>query len=117
MRDILVVEDDVNSQEVVTDILSFNGLTVHIANSGEEALQNLEMHHYDAVLIDLQLPGMDGWELLRSIQTISSAPCIAITAYDNEKVEQAAYQAGFIGYFGKPFDILTFGRRVLEFIA
>lgn len=69
------------------------------------------------MLIDLELPGMNGWELLDNLRKISSTPCIAITAYDSEKVEQEAYRAGFVGYFGKPLDILTFGRKILEFMA
>lgn len=117
MFKILVVEDDKNNQEVLFDILSYHGLQMATTESGEEALSYIQNEAFDAIIIDLQLPGMDGWQLFDEIHAMTSLPCIAMTVYDNKEVEDTAYRVGFVGYFPKPVDPLTFGEQLIDLLS
>ena len=102
---VLVVEDDRYSGEVVAIMLKHNKLNVEIATSGEKALNLLRLKSYELVLIDLALPGMDGWQLLQAIKEdprLTNIPCAAMTAYHDSKVAHEAAEAGFALYFAKP---------------
>lgn len=105
---ILVVEDDVHSREVVRELLDHHQVEVDVAENATRALELLQEHHYTAVVIDLSLPGMSGWELLNTIRETEAIPCIAITAYHSANVAQEAIKAGFTAYFPKPIDVTSF---------
>jgi CheY-like chemotaxis protein len=101
----LVVEDDRYGSELVASMLRFHHIGADFAQTAEEALAFLEGNQYSMVIIDLNLPGTDGWSLLQAIQDNSgtaSLPCVAITAYHDAKVAREALHAGFAGYFPKP---------------
>src|SRR5688572_28417401 len=117
MVHILLVDDDPNSQEVISDILHYHGMQVDAVESGEMALEYLEQQPYDTVIIDLRLPGMNGWELLRSVHNKSDARCVAITVYDNPTVEAETQKAGFDAYFAKPLDEMSFGNAIRELLG
>lgn len=116
MTKILVVDDDPNSQEVLSDILGYHGMEVHAVSSGEDALDMLAAQPYDLAIIDLRLPGMDGWELFHTLRAEINMPCIAITVYDNDEVKKQTLKAGFAGYFIKPVNELTFGEDVVAIL-
>ena len=116
MTRVLVVDDDPNSQEVLTDILHFHNMEVQAVGSGEEALGCIESQTFHAIIIDLRLPGMDGWELQSRLQAKTDSPCVAITVYDSADVKNHAYEVGFAGYFVKPVNELTFGQDILKLI-
>jgi CheY-like chemotaxis protein len=102
---LLVVEDDRYGSELVASMLRFHQIGADFAQTAEEALDLLDGNRYSMVIIDLNLPGKDGWSLLQAIQEntgTASLPCVAITAYHDAKVAQAALHAGFAGYFPKP---------------
>lgn len=112
---ILVVEDEPDGQEVVSGILGLLSISTDVVASAEEALQLLEENRYNAVIIDIALPGMNGMDLIEKIRandTLSSLPCIAITAYHSSVVKQQALAAGFNSYFSKPIDDTSFMREV-----
>jgi CheY-like chemotaxis protein len=112
---ILVVEDDPDGQDVVVRILRHYGMTADIVFSGEEALALLAEKSYTAAVVDLALPGMDGWTLLNSIHHLektASLPCFAITAYHSAEVALHAIDHGFIAYFPKPLDLNTFAQEI-----
>ncbi len=101
----LVVEDDRYGSEVVASMLRFHQIGADFAQTAEEALEFLHRNQYTMAIIDLNLPGKDGWSLLQAIQAsaeTASLPCVAITAYHDAKVAQEALHAGFAGYFPKP---------------
>lgn len=114
-RLILIVDDNGDSREVVADILAYNGFSVDAAPSAEAALDKLRQQQYAGIVIDLRLPGMSGWDLIETIR--EQIPCVAITAYHNAQVAQEVYEAGFIGYFPKPLDELTFAQELDRLIA
>src|SRR5688572_20206510 len=104
---ILVVEDDPDGQAVVSHILEYMNIAIDVANDAEEALKCLDKTTYRAVIIDLALPGKNGWELLQHIQEqpeTEDLPCIAVTAYHTSKLREEAITAGFTAYFAKPID-------------
>jgi CheY-like chemotaxis protein len=114
----LVVEDDRYGSEVVASMLRFHQISADFARSAEEALEFLDGNQYTMAIIDLNLPGKDGWSLLQAIQSnmpTASLPCIAITAYHDAKVAQEALHAGFAGYFPKPLHT-DFVRELEQFL-
>lgn len=114
---ILVVEDDPDGQEMVTTILQHMNFAVDTADDGEEASALLfdSGNAYNAIIIDLALPGKNGWELLEDILSnpeTENLPCIAVTAFHNSKLREQALSAGFTAYFPKPIDGTNFGREL-----
>ena len=112
---VLIVEDEPDGQDVVAQILDFYNIATDIAGTAEEALEHLEHADYTAVIIDLNLPGMDGIELIREIRAhseLNALPCIAITAYHTSAVKQQALASGFDAYFAKPLDDTAFVRQL-----
>ncbi|MBC7813148.1 MAG: response regulator [Burkholderiales bacterium] len=116
---VLVVEDDHYGWEVVSRMLEFRHIGADIATTAEDALEALATQPYTAVIIDLALPGMDGWSLLQQIKDNADTahlPCIAMTAYHDSRVAQEARRAGFVGYFPKPLNT-SFAEEVEKTLA
>lgn len=110
----LLVEDNEVAREVVADIMGHYGHAIEAAHSAEEALDRLSGEQFDVVIVDLKLPGTNGWDLARTIQDWYQVPCVAITAYHSGEVESAvkAQDSGFLAYFPKPLDELTFAQEL-----
>jgi signal transduction histidine kinase len=107
---ILLAEDNVNNQQVATELLSDEGATVTVANNGKEAVELLQAspHGFDIVLMDLQMPVMDGFTATHTIRkTLGQAflPIVAMTANAMSSDRDACLQAGMNDHVGKPFDI------------
>lgn len=107
----LVVEDNMVNQLVIKSILrKWKGITFDIANHGLEALQAMEVKNYDLILMDLQMPEMDGYEaaqLIRSGKSGINNPCIpilAVTADTTEKTKAKVFEIGMDEYITKPID-------------
>lgn len=118
-KHILIVEDDPHNVRVFELVLKYSQAKTSVAMSAEDALTMLERHNFDAVLIDLALPKMDGWGLLEAIRKYppaASIPCVAVTAFGDSTVEREAIAAGFDGYFAKPIDHQNFAADFAEFI-
>ena len=105
----LLVEDNRVNQDVAREMLESLGLDVHIAEDGLEALEVLANGRYDAVLMDCQMPRMDGFEATRALrereasQGLLRTPVIALTANALAGDRQACLDAGMDDYLGKPF--------------
>ena len=89
-RSILVVEDNITSQYILKQLLAKFGYRAHIASSAEEALASASFTRYDAILLDIMLPGMDGFECakrLREIDRIKDiyTPIVALTAMTDQR--------------------------------
>lgn len=104
---ILVAEDNSLNQKIATYLLSKNGAQVVLVSDGEEAVKQLESNKFDLVLMDIQMPGMDGIQTTRHIRTElkSNIPIIALSAssYDDEYKE--CIEAGMNACIIKPIDI------------
>ncbi len=116
---VLVVEDEADSQEVVQSILQISGIRSTGVPTAENALEVLEDVQPTLIVIDLALPGLNGWQLIERVRadpSVQHLPCVAITAYHSAEVAQQAIAAGFNAYFSKPIDATSFVRE-LEIIV
>ncbi|HAS6417523.1 TPA: response regulator [Vibrio vulnificus] len=105
---VLLVEDVHINQLVATHFLSRLGITPDVANNGEEALNYLSKHRYDLVLMDIQMPVMDGLQAMKVIKTEQlghHTVFIAVTANVFEEDQQKYRQAGFDDLLAKPFNL------------
>jgi CheY-like chemotaxis protein len=112
---VLVVEDEADSMELVQGILGYYGVKSIPATTAEEALNILQDTIPSLIIIDLALPGMDGWGLLSEIrnnQGLNRVPCVAVTAYHTAEVANQAIEAGFNAYFSKPIETTSFVREL-----
>jgi two-component system phosphate regulon response regulator PhoB len=103
---VLVVEDDTDIQQLVSYNLIKAGFNVTCADSGEEALQRLSQESFDAMVLDLMLPGKDGNEICRIVRTqkvTQSLPIIMLTAKSEEDDIIAGLKCGADDYITKPF--------------
>jgi two-component system CheB/CheR fusion protein len=104
---ILLVEDDADIRGTMQQVLEFDGCEVREAGDGPQALQAVEGGAFDAALVDIGLPGMDGYELARRLRQRFDAarlPLVALTGYGRSSDRQAAREAGFDAHLTKPVD-------------
>ena len=103
---VMVVEDDCDMNELQCELLDVYGLDGVPAYTGVEALNVANKCNADAVLLDVMLPEMDGFETCKSLrqQRGTSLPIVMITALDNEDCRRRGFEAGADAYFAKPFD-------------
>lgn len=117
---ILIVDDNLANLKLVSFLLTAKGYEVSTALNAEEALATLDARRPRLILMDLQLPGMDGLELTRSLKsraTTRSIPVIAVTAFAMKGDEQKALDAGCDAYITKPIDTRQLPRVVASLLA
>jgi two-component system cell cycle response regulator DivK len=103
---ILVVEDQEDNRQIIRDLLTFTDYEIVEAESGEQALEAVAKQRPDLILMDIQLPGMDGYEVTRRIKAdpaLHSIPVFAVTSYALSGEEQKARTAGCDEYVPKPY--------------
>jgi DNA-binding response OmpR family regulator len=100
---ILVVDDDMNVRDVVRRYLEHAGYRVVVAGDGEQAVALAEQTDPDLVVLDLMLPGMDGYEVCRTLRQRSPVPVVMLTARGEEDDRIAGLQLGADDYIAKPF--------------
>lgn len=117
---ILVVEDDEKSRRLLTDVLGFHGFDVCAVPSGEDGLADARLCAPDAALLDIQLPGINGFDVLARLRAESRTarmPVIAVTASVMDHDRKKILAAGFDAYVSKPVNIkelLATLRHLLE---
>ncbi len=109
---ILVVEDDERIRTAVRLALEKEGWEVFEAASGEEALEIFQNQICDIVLIDIMLPGIDGFEVCRAVRRISDLPIVMVTARDDTHDVVAGLEAGADDYLTKPFAPKELSARI-----
>ena len=104
-KTILVADDDAINQFVVKHALAILGAKVEAANNGDEAVEKMKSNEYSLVLMDIQMPGMTGYEATKFIrqQLKNNTPIIAMTAFALNGEEEKCIQCGMNGYISKPF--------------
>ncbi|UFS71755.1 response regulator [Geomonas sp. RF6] len=115
--ELLIAEDDPTVRDALRKILTMSGYDVQVAEDGQEALEKWQEEHPDLILMDIQMPRMDGFEATRAIreeETVRGGhiPIIAVTAHALKEDERKCLAAGMDAYISKPVDV----RRVLALI-
>ena len=109
---VLVVDDDLNLSEQVSDYLAQQGLEPSRAFDGNEALAMLADHAFDLVLLDVIMPGMDGFAVCRKIREDSQIPIIMLSAIGDEAAKIQMLQTGADDYVVKPFSLPELHARI-----
>jgi CheY-like chemotaxis protein len=107
-KKILVVDDDETNRLVVRALMERRGYIVVEADSGQTALDTIKTDDFDFILMDLSMPGMDGFETTRRLRSVSddldNLPIFALTAHTSRKDVEKCLEAGLNGVLPKPFD-------------
>jgi DNA-binding response OmpR family regulator len=118
MLKILTIDDDSAMTELLTLLLKMHGHEVYIANTGEEGIRLIENVDPDVVILDLMMPGMDGWHVCTRVRSFSSVPILVLSALDSPGMVASALDAGADDYLVKPVPsgvliahLLTLSRR------
>ncbi len=112
MKRILIVEDEIDIQELLSAYLRDAGYAVHIASDGMEAIDNFNKSCYDLVLLDIMLPKIDGFGVCELIRRESKVPIIMLTALDNEKEQIRGFDLEIDDYVTKPFSMPVLLRKI-----
>ena len=118
-KSILLVDDSLQNLKLTRFLLKQGGFEVGTAENAEQALSALEEHVPDMILMDIQLPGMDGLALTRHLRrddSLRSVPIVAFTASAIKGDADLALAAGCDGYITKPIDTRTFVSVVREYV-
>lgn len=105
MKRILLAEDNNNLRELITDYLTANEIEVDPFENGEIAWEHFQTNQYDLVLLDIMMPGIDGFELCKKIRGQETVPILFITAKVQEEDQLYGYEIGADDYIVKPFSL------------
>lgn len=114
---VLIVDDEPDNRAIAETVLSFSGVRVHTAMHGEDGLQRLEEVLPTFILLDLSMPVMDGWEMIKALRDnpkTQGIPVIALTAHAMAGDREKVMEAGFDGYIAKPFRLGTFMAELTQ---
>jgi DNA-binding response OmpR family regulator len=117
MQRILIIEDEESIAELQRDYLEVNGFASDIASSGEEGLKRAEVDDYDLILLDLMLPGVDGFELCRQLRKSLDIPILMVTARKEDIDKIRGFDRGADDYIEKPFNPNELVARVKAHLA
>ena len=117
---ILVVEDHEDNRQILRDLLNAAGYEMVEAHDGEQALEKVSASRPDLILMDIQLPGIDGYEVTRRIKAdsaLAAIPIIAVTSYALAGDDGKARAAGCDDYVAKPFSPRQLLAKIREYLA
>jgi two-component system cell cycle response regulator DivK len=117
---ILAIDDQEDNRRILHDLLTAVGYEVLEAADGEDAVAQAEAHVPDLILMDIQLPGIDGYEATRRIKAnpaLARIPVIAVTSYALTGDEDKAMEAGCDAYIAKPYSPRALLAKVREFLT
>jgi two-component system, cell cycle response regulator DivK len=118
-KKILIIEDNEQNMYMLTYLMEKNGFEVIQSFNGPNGILVAQEHHPDAIILDIQLPVMDGYAVtreLRKIGDLSMIPIIAVTSYAKAGDKEKAIDAGATGYIEKPIDPETFISQLEKLI-
>lgn len=113
---ILLAEDEERLRTVVRDYFVAHGVACRTAEDGAEALEALRERDYDAVLLDVMMPGPDGFAVCRAVRERSGVPILFLTALGDEAHALRGYELGADDYVGKPFSLALLYARTMALI-
>jgi len=116
---ILVIEDQEDNRQIVRDLVTASGYELIEATTGEEGLEVASRERPDLILMDIQLPGIDGYEVTRRIKAnpkLSKIPIIAVTSYALSGDDKKAFAAGCDSYVTKPYSPRLLLAKIREYL-
>jgi two-component system OmpR family response regulator len=113
---ILIVEDEPDLLRSLAQALREEGYAVDSASNGEDGLFNAESYDYDAIVLDVMLPRLDGWELLKRLRKTKETPVLMLTARDQSRDRVRGLDTGADDYVVKPFDLPELFARLRALI-
>jgi two-component system cell cycle response regulator DivK len=116
---ILLAEDNASNRYLATYLLKNAGYTVVTAQNGHDALRLALAEHPDLVLMDIQMPEMDGYETARRMRAdpqLAAIPIVAVTSYAMTSDRAKALEMGFVGYIEKPIQPLHFVEQISHYL-
>ena len=120
MKRVLVADDHESSREFVRTVLEHSGCVVDEAIDGREALAKVRENPPDLVVLDLHMPGLDGFAVMKELRQDAryhSLPVVALTASAMQGDRERALAAGFVDYMTKPISLSVLRNRVLRLIT
>ena len=115
---ILIVEDEPKNLKLASDLLQASGYTTIEATDGKQGVELAKAKNPDLILMDIQMPVMDGLEATRILKrdtTTKDIPVLALTSYAMKGDEERILEAGCNGYLAKPFDIQELLKEVAQY--
>ncbi len=116
---VAVIEDNDLNMKLVKTLLDIAGFDVIAAQDAETGIDLIREHGPDLILMDVQLPGIDGFsatKIIKQDETLKSIPVVTLTSYAMEGDKDKATQAGCTGYISKPIDTRNFAKNVDRYI-
>jgi CheY-like chemotaxis protein len=120
MSKILMAEDNAINRELLRELLESRGHTVLEACNGQEALDVLERERPDALLLDIGMPVLDGFAVMRKVRensSFASMPIVAVTAYAMQGDREKIMNAGFNGYLSKPINPVSLSEELKRMLT
>lgn len=117
MKKILIIEDEIDIAELERDYLELHGFDCDIATTGEEGRRLAVTHSYDLIILDIMLPGMDGFKLSKKLRKLLDIPILMVTAKKEEIDKIRGFDQGADDYIVKPFNPNELVARVKAHIS
>lgn len=117
MPEILMIDDDQNLSTLLCEFLRGQGYTTRCAANGRTGLREMFEHKSDLIILDVTMPQMDGWEMLKRIREVSDTPVIMLTARDDESDILRGFSLGADDYVTKPFSFAQLAARIKAVLA
>lgn len=112
MRRILIIEDDKDIADVEKDYLELSGFAVTIENNGLNGLKRAQSEAFDLIIVDLMLPGVDGFSICQKIRETKETPIIMVSARRDDMVKTRGFEVGLDDFIEKPFSAQELVARV-----
>jgi CheY-like chemotaxis protein len=117
MAKILVVDDDLDMCQIISDILKEDGYSVNSSYKGKDALMKIKKNHYDLIVLDYKLNEMSGLMVLeKALRMIPSLKVMMISAFGDKSIKARARELGVSDFLDKPFDIKRFVQAVQDIL-
>ena len=117
MKKVLIIEDDEKITEIERDYLEANDFEVELASNGNEGLEKALANNYDLILLDIMLPGIDGFQICRNIRKVKETPILMVSAKREDVDKIRGFGLGADDYIVKPFSPSELVARVKSHIA
>jgi CheY-like chemotaxis protein len=117
--DVLVADDEVDNLRIIIFVMEFSRIATRTAANGKECLEQVKRKLPSFVLLDIQMPEMSGWDVLKAIradEALRKLPVIALTAFAMAEDRERALAAGFDGYISKPITVPTLIQDIQDIL-